>query len=241
VEYPVLITEKRFSITHQSFWHGLLPMATQYIRRKNLDLERFATPIDGGDVDYRGVVNEAAFRVFEFAASHAKGIDQLSRPEIGSCIASAAAFINRFRAHDREEVLIPRESDHTEILSLARRLSNFFESESEAINIRPSFPGCGWVDECEGDAASDSCLYEVKAGDRQFQATDLRQTLCYAALAHASGRLVPSIICLVNPRWGVSLRENLETLCAETAAATSFEVLSSIASYISEPQWEERF
>lgn len=65
----------------------------------------------------------------------------------------------------------------------------------------------------------DKVLCEVKAGESRFQGRDFRQVLIYAALNFQSRRYDIDSVCLVNPRLGIYLQEDLNNLCLKLAGA----------------------
>ena len=81
----------------------------------------------------------------------------------------------------------------------------------------------------------DRTLFEVKAGDRLFRGTDVRQALCYCALGFSAKLYDIDSICLVNPRSGTYFQDDLETLCWKIAGLNAAELLGEIVDYISEP------
>src|SRR5262249_341601 len=123
-----------------------------------------------------------------------------------------------------------------EALVIADRL-NLFLALRGCTDILPSppFEGCGWLNNAEGDILAGNMLIEIKAGERPFRSIDLRQVLCYGALNFSSRKYEITEICLVNPRLGIYLQQDLETLCEHLAGASASEVLSEIVAYISEP------
>jgi hypothetical protein len=125
-----------------------------------------------------------------------------------------------------------------EAKSLAERLESFVQRFPGCnVKIAPSFPGCGWLDECSGDLLIDKVLCEVKAGENRFQGRDFRQVLIYAALNFQSRRYDIGSVCLVNPRLGIYIHEDLDDLCFGLAGAPATEVFAEIVDFISQPHW----
>jgi hypothetical protein len=123
-----------------------------------------------------------------------------------------------------------------EAVVLAERLQEFFAKASQTpMTIFPSFPGCGWLEQCEGDVFADGVLFEVKAGERSFRSADVRQLLCYCGLNFASKPYEIVDVCLVNPRTGRYVSENLERMCQRLSGRPATEVLADIVEYVSEP------
>ena len=116
---------------------------------------------------------------------------------------------------------------------LALRLLHFFP-EHHPTTLRPRFRGCGLVSAREGDVLEGDCLYEVKAGDRAFRITDLRQLLFYAALAYSSGSLGFQKLGLFNPRTGAAWVRTLDQVCQSIAGVMAIDTLSTLVSQFSE-------
>jgi hypothetical protein len=75
----------------------------------------------------------------------------------------------------------------------------------------------------------------VKAGERGFRGSDIRQMLCYCALNFASKKYEIEDLCLVNPRSGRYITATVEYLCMRVASRSAAEVLADIVEYVSEP------
>jgi hypothetical protein len=233
-----VITEKRLALSHHAFWRDLLPTMFVCVRRINAAAKTFADELTAPSSPRRGMINETGFHLFAAAVEHHARIDDLDREVTARCEAAAADFIRRFRAHSREldtDLLLP---EIDEAKALARRLRDFFDVPDEQVVTWPHFPGCGWLDAAEGDVMVGSRLFEVKAGGGAFRGQDLRQMLCYVALAHSAGSHLIGSLCLLNPRTGRFLEEDLDTLCLEASGNHASEIIHEIIAYISEPLWE---
>ena len=235
-----LITEKRFASSYQSFWNGLIPMATRYVRRRNLQLDRFETPLESELAENRGVINELAYRLYSEGLAQGKRVRDLGQDVVERATVAALDFIQRFREYSRAPVEWPSASAIVEARSLAIRMELFVSAMTPRnIEVAPVFTGCGWLDECAGDLLLDDVLCELKAGGNRFRSRDLRQVLIYAALNSQSRQYSVRAVCLVNPRLGVFLQEELERLCYEVAGASASEVLGEIVDFVSQPQWRD--
>jgi hypothetical protein len=232
-----VISEKQFALSHPGFWNQLLPMSREYLRMANRQLERFAPPFRTRTQEYdRGLTNELAFRLF--VATQLEGTKaSLSLTSIGQAIEASLHHIRILREFGRAPVPAPTREAIDEAKQLADRLVMFFrENRFSPVRPFPLFPGCGWIEECAGDALGSEILFEVKAGERAFRSIDIRQLLTYCALNFASKSYGISHVCLVNPRRGVFLLDALDRLCFDTAGRPHTEVLSEIVEYVSEPQ-----
>lgn len=215
-------------------------MATRYIRRRNIELGRWTRKYSSSLKGNRGVINEMTFRIFWRCRDHNVTPAELGIESTRLAANEAVDFIRRFREFSRSDVRDPIAEEVEEAKELAARLQQFVDRcEPERVVVAPSFAGCGWVDECNGDMLIDSMLCEVKAGEHKFRSRDLRQVLTYAALNMASRDYNISSVCLVNPRLGVFLQEDLDELCQELSGSSASDVLGEIVSYISQPNWRD--
>ena len=231
-----MITEKQFALGCSGFWQGLLPMLERHIRAVNVQVQRFAPPIvSSAPAASRGLVSELAFRLFVASVRTGLPIADLPSDEIGGSVEAATTHIRRMRQLSRRPVPDPRSLELAEATILAERHARFFQ-RTEQLTLLPTFPGCGWLMECAGDVLSGATLYEVKAGERGFRSIDMRQTLIYCALNFAAKRYDIAAVCLVNPRLGIVVEEDLEHLCGAASGAPAVEVLAAIVEYCSESQ-----
>lgn len=237
---PNVITEKRFAQAYHSFWHTAIPMATSYVRRRNLHLTRFAEPLTSVSGDNRGLINETAFRLFAQSCSEGTTVQGLSPDVTVASMNAALQFIWRFRERSRAPLDSLSESGAREAMLLARRLEACVGSlEPSRLVVSPRFAGCGWLDECNGDLLLDNMLCEVKSPDGKFRGWDIRQLLVYAALNFQSRAHDIVKICLINARVGVLLVEDLESLSLELSGVSATDLLGEIVAFVSEPRWTD--
>lgn len=232
-----MITEARFAASHHGFWHELLPMGESYIRNCNAGLARFARPLAGSSpARVRGIVNELGFRLFALCIRENYEPSSVPLDVVVTEAERARNFIASFRQHGRAPLPQLDGDGLREGLALASRTKAFFNRAAPAdgsLLVEPSFPGCGWLSGCQGDALWATTIYEIKAGERAFRSTDVRQVFIYCALGFASKLYELDRVCLVNPRHGVYFSESLNDLCAALAGRSPTEVLSDIVEYIS--------
>lgn len=234
-----MITETAFASSHQGFWHDLLPMGETYIRFCNLELSHFVKPLaTGASANERGLVNELAFRLFGRCWANECESEQFSADVIAAEAEEARRFIESFRQHGRGALCELSDAGRDEALALCERMRTFFlqaDVPNVALEVRPEFAGCGWLSSCAADVFGGGTLYEIKAGDRTFRSTDLRQALVYCALAFASKERDVTRVCLMNPRHGVFFSESLADMCEAMAGRTATEVLNDIVDYVASP------
>jgi hypothetical protein len=229
-------SETRFSTSHSSFWNALLPMGEAYIRAQNAKLERFAPAlVSYVSADQRGIINEGAFLIFQEAMRLSRHPSSLLRAEVETLLYQAVEYVARLLPKGPVATEDISDAGYCDAILIAERLHAFFAEGIGDVVVRPAFPGCGWVDDAEGDVLCGSTLYEVKAGQRHFRLADVRQVLCYCALDFSSKGYGIRSVSLVNPRAGIVIREDLESLCLRLSGTGSNEVLGEIISYISEP------
>lgn len=230
-------SETRFALSHSGFWNALLPMGEPYIRTRNSNPAQFAPQmVSLAPASQRGVVNEFAFLLFKASVDNATSPFQLPAEVMSACANTAIAYVSKMPRNLGSSVEEISAFGRIEAQALAERLQLFFgRGPSALLDISPRFPGCGWVDEAEGDVWVAPTLYEIKAGERHFRITDLRQLLCYCALSFSAKSRKIEKICLVNPRFGTFIEEDLELLCLRTAGIDAARLLSEIVEYMSEP------
>jgi hypothetical protein len=207
------------------------------IRTHNARLTTFALPLPSTvPADERGVVNECAFLLFASALKNSVPPSDLPKETVAACADEALRLIARMGHFSRVPPTPITEMGMRDAKVLARRLTSYFNSKPwELLRTKPFFPGCGWVDDSEGDVLGDRTLFEIKAGERQFRGTDVRQLLCYCALSFSAKLYDITTICLINPRFGTYFQDDLETLCQRTAGMSAAAVLGEIVNYVSEP------
>ena len=225
-----MISEQHFSSSFTSLWHEIIPLADTYWRRENLKIARQVSPIDNvAPINLRGFLNELAFETFSRA--RAAGL-QPKREVILSttqeCIESVNKYILRITRDKNSATLELDNLCKQEVLGMTRNLMLSFPAKNN-IQIRPKFSGCGVVSACEGDLIYEDCLYEIKAGDRGFRVSDIKQLLIYSSLAFSKGELNFSKVGLFNPRNGYYWERTLDRLCIELSGMRESDVLSNLA------------
>ncbi len=232
-----MINEKMFISSHQSFWLGVAPMLSQFVKTRNPHLERITKPFNLTTGDNRGLIGELTFRLFAVSYQRSCKATELDEMEVRHCVERSVEFIQRFRAFSRQPVLHASLEGINEASQLADRLVNFFNSEITDLKLWPVFPGCGWLDPGEGDVIGGSTLYEIKCGQSRIKGKDIKQILCYLALNYASNAYEIDRICLYNPRTGLVLRCMVDSLCRDVAGVAAPLLLGDIVEYVSEPSW----
>lgn len=209
----------------------------------NRSLERFAPPMASSSVEAtrRGLVNEAAFRLFAATRSTRQPVSTLDHASTEAAWMQAALHVRTMRQYGRTPLdPMARTGELEEALTLASRITSFFAGYNpEEFHVEPKFFGCGWVNEARGDVLTDSTLFEIKAGERHFRSVDVQQLLTYCALNFATKTFNITHVGLVNPRVGTFIVFDLDDLCIECAGCSAADVLDDIIQYISEPLGDE--
>lgn len=228
-----MTSETKFATGFTSVWREITPLSDGYWVVENMLTRRVISPLlNRAPKGIRGAVNELAFIGFSKLAREGR---RIARDEVFTTlkesISTTIDYINRLAP---TEILREESIDEVclrEAMQLTLRLLNFFPSGVNT-QIRPRFKGCGIVNACEGDVISGNQLFEVKAGDRGFRVSDLRQLLMYSALAYASDELAFSRIGLFNPRTGMAWSKSLDEVCVSISGLRANDVLPKLVDHM---------
>ncbi len=227
-----MIDATTFASSYNAFWNEIAPTSEHFMRRQNLELERFAVPMDEVKTRRRAVIAEYAFSIFYeswLSKNTKKSQEQLTADAWKQTVRRLKPFLEQ-----NLDLSIPSDADEKkEVSEIFQRLSNFFVKEHSPQQIRPIFKGCGFVDASEADVLAASTLFEVKTVERSFRSADLRQAITYAALNHSSKEVEISKLGLINPRRGVFFEIPLNEISMEISGRTADELLSTIVQTIS--------
>jgi len=227
-----MISERKFSNSFSSFWNELLPTADSFVRRMNLSLERYCLPTESRfevNRDRRSVINELSFRLFMNLAKGKKlsPNDKMRMSvEVSHYIEKLAPNINIDQPISKEEL---EESE-----SLSSALAQYFSGdEVNKLRFWPVFRGCARINSCKGDIITNDKLVEVKAGDRHFRITDVRQVITYLSLNSISKQYDIQHIALVNPRKGLFFETTVEVLIEDCSQRKPVDVFGDIIDFLS--------
>lgn len=227
-----MISERKFSNSFSSFWNELLPTAESYIRRLNLSCDRYCLPTESLlDInrDRRAVINEFSFRLFK---AFAEGIE-LSPNDKMKLSKQVSTYIENLVHNIRIQHPISKvELNESEILSKSL-IAYFQDRELTNLQFWPVFKGCGMIQACKGDIISNHKLIEVKAGDRHFRITDIRQIITYLSLNSISKQYIIKSIALVNPRKGLSYETTVDILIQNCSRRKPVDVFGDIIDFVS--------
>jgi hypothetical protein len=228
-----MISERKFSNSFSSFWNELLPTADYFVRHMNLSLvDEYCLPIESvfdTDRDRRAIINELSFRLFMELAK-GKEISNNDKMELS---VKVSHYIQKLAPDINIDQPISK-GELSEAESLASSLASYF-SDLEIRNLQfwPLFRGCGRIHACKGDIISNDKLIEVKAGDRNFRITDIRQIITYLSLNSISKQYDIENIALVNPRKGFSFETTVEVLIDGCSRRKPVDVFGDIIDFLS--------
>lgn len=231
-----MTSETKFATGYSSIWREITPLSDGYWAVENMLTRRVSEPLKNqAPKEMRGFVNELAFIAFSKLLDHSKKPDSKAiHQALTAEINTAINYINRVNPTEKIEAKSVNDDCIREASQICQRLLNFFPTGAEKI-VRPKFKGCGIINSCEGDIQVGSSLYEVKAGDRGFRVTDIRQLLTYAALAYSSGDLNFSKIGLFNPRTGMAWAKSLDDVCLAISGTKANDVFPKIIEHMQSP------
>lgn len=228
-----MTSETKFATSFTSVWREVTPLSDGYWAVENMLTRRIVAPMPNrAPKGVRGAVNELAFIGFSKLANQNK---RIPRDEIfatlKASISEVVSYINRLSPNDFLNEDAIDDVCLREAMQLTLRLLNFFPSGATT-QIRPKFRGCGIINACEGDVIFRDLLIEVKAGDRGFRVSDLRQLLVYSALAYASDENRFTRIGLFNPRTGMAWSKSLDEVCMSISGLRANDVLPKLVDHM---------
>lgn len=223
-----MISERVFSVAYTSLWREVIPSAESYVRHINLNLERYAPPVEARSPPHmNGVVNEVSYRILLSKwRGRRRGFGVVKVAEVRRIWSEVCVWLKV----SKDERFSYNRDAHHDVIAIAKNLMVFLDRPGGDISMQPEFRGCGVVSDCFGDVLVGDVLVEVKAGGRGFRATDLRQIFTYCALARGAGDMAINSICLVNPRVGVGWSASLEDAALACGAISAVDLLDEIAS-----------
>lgn len=225
-----MISEISFATQRASLWHILAPSSERFVRRINLNVERYDFEHELADAPARrGFLNEIAFQCARLKlTTNTSAVEEATR-----------TARENFRQLDRsknESAELTSEEVRT-VAVIEESLVAFVQKRttpSTSVIFEPAFPGCGLLNASFGDLLIDDTLYEVKAGDRQFRSTDLRQLITYCAMNFSAKKYQIIKAGFVNPRRGIYFVLDLDTIANEIAGKSSAELFSDIIYFLSD-------
>jgi hypothetical protein len=229
-----MISERKFAASYTSFWNQVLPRVDGYLRRINCLCERYADEIPviaSAHRDRRAIVNELGFRLFEAACAE-KHVSHRRVREIAKSVQQYVEVLSHSNDGVVREPVTEKELD--EAAAISASLKGYFKGTPiRELLFWPQFPGCGILHATKGDIIHGKRLYEVKAGDRSFRVTDMRQILTYCAMDFTTGKYGIKDVVLLNPRRGTYFCTSVDQLVKESSGSSPVDFFSNVVEFLS--------
>ena len=227
-----MISVTELSKNYASVWKKTFPFISKLVRKCNLQKESFEEHLVSDIApSRRALVNEIAFRLFEKAIDlNLKNVEDIESQVLEEVSEKTRKYIAGLEKTQSLEVATKHEI--AECFKIAKRTKQYFNDydNTSKLVVSPFFSGCGIVSSCYGDVLSNDTLYEIKAGDRDFRVSDLKQLLVYSTLNFANHEENIKFIALVNPRLGIfvklSIKESVELASGKSAADAFNELIN---------------
>lgn len=207
-----LTSERSLVFGSGTLWALVSPLERAYARAIAGIQHRYASEIPSRCApERRSLVSELGFEGASGASKNGmRGIK--IDPEI---VDRVCKYIGRLEG--RNDVSRPSEVELAEAVEIGENICKRFRrgSITEVAVFRPTIRGCGPVSSCEADVVAGNRLIEIKAVNRNFNSSDLRQVLVYLCLNHSSSQFDISEIELLNPRLGVYYRTPVRAFCEQ--------------------------
>jgi hypothetical protein len=231
-----VIDASTFALSFNAFWHAYTPTCEHFVRRLNLGgMDRYFAPMQQiAGTKRRALIAEYAFSLFVERRKSASLTEFDEGDRARQAWAEAVRRLAPYSAQGLDIETSLDDAENIEVAEIANRLNRVFD-HSKSVVLRPMFPGCGYVDESEGDVIFGSSLFEIKTVDRPVRSSDIRQTITYAALnaASASKEFELQGIGLFNPRRGQMCDFEIDHVCSEISGRSAQELFEVIIEALS--------
>ncbi len=231
-----MITANEFANRFSSLWRELTPNSERVVRRLNLAVERYFDPLEGISIPTRhALINEIGFELSRGLSINGWPPENFSPHEVPDEKYEIVRDRLMNLAGVAAEDLAPLSGDEEgEALDLCYRIIHFFANVLHSRpDFFPKFPGCGFLYPSQGDIRTETTLFEVKSGERQFRSPDLRQLLVYSAANFAAKGSLVREIGLLNPRMGTYFVWDLRAVCFELGGFSPQELFEQIIYHVS--------
>lgn len=212
-------------------------MGDVVVRRINSTSDRFNDELsESSDPQIRGIVNEFGFDLAR--AAHQSKVQDTRKLDGDVRAQAMQAAYKKIARYERKEIdafafLTVKEVAEADSIGMSiLELVDYLPPTGPTI-FSPTFRGCGFVDSCQGDLLDGRYLCELKAGDRNFRITDLRQLLTYAALNHLAPVQPVTHLALVNPRKGVIYTDTFDAIAWAASGRSASDLVNAIVDVMS--------
>jgi hypothetical protein len=220
-----MISEVNFSRGYSSFWIEHFPWLSSYCQSINkYNLARVHRSIEESEPpEFRSINNTIAF--FHFG-----NIIGDKEFDILLSINQALEYLKRFPRTSASSY----EFNQLNEKIVQKQVDNLFGNYKKDIKLNPFFPGCGIIDNCNGDILQNEKLIEIKAGERSIAPSDLKQLIVYSALNWISETEQHKIteLEIYNPRVGYKWTNSLEDFLNSITDISKEDVFDQLTKYL---------
>jgi hypothetical protein len=149
---------------------------------------------------------------------------------ISDSVNQALSYIERFPRNSVNKY----EFNQLNQTIVLKQINNLCNTYKDNIILNPFFPGCGIIDNCNGDILQHEKLIEIKAGKRNIEPSDLKQLIVYAALNWISSteKYQISELEIYNPRVGYIWRNQLDDFLNSITDIPKEDVFDQLTKYL---------
>lgn len=221
-----MISEINFARNYSAFWFEYTPWLKDYVNSVNTGFaDRLYPPLSGKDEPkYRSINNVVSFTLF-------KNIILEKNNNLHKAYTDSLTIL---RNYPRTNIATYKlDLPNIDIItSMSQKLIERYRKTP--ITFYPQFDGCGILDNCQGDLLqNNNTLVEIKAGERNFTASDLRQVLIYTALNWLANKKNIFDVELFNPRMGIVWQTSLIDFVSSISDLSIEDLFEQIGKYLS--------
>jgi len=222
-----MISEVSFSRGYGSFWSEYTPWLGDFVSEINKGIaSRIQNPIFShiDDTTHRSINNTIAFCLFKNSIT-------TGNKNIRDAYNEGITIVRNYPKNNITSYSLSDE--YIEIITeISNRLINRYKNKT--IEFYPQFLGCGIMESCQGDIYIENTLVEIKAGERGFQTSDIKQVITYCALNWLSEKsLNIERIEIYNPRQGILWESDLSDLVLSVSSLPLEDLFEQIGNYLS--------
>lgn len=227
-----MMSARRFARINTSFWANLLPFSEGYVRALNEEATSFGSETPHVEEARATAVGELSYLLASESTARGRRPAATESEFIDSLADRAQEYLSRFPDESGEPI---DDAEKAESLVMAQQafdlLVDLVPYHGAPVVVRPSFPGYGLIDECEGDLRIGDCLCEFKAVTRPFRGVDLRQVLTYLALSSHDDSVSFTHVLLINQRRATSFQTSTEHLVYGLTGRSETELFEEVLDF----------
>lgn len=220
-----MISEVNFARNYSAFWFEYAPWLKNYVNSVNTGFaDRLYPPLNSKDEPkYRSINNVVSFTLF-------KNIILENNNSLTQAYADSLIILNNYPRTNLTTYQLTTPNVDI-ITSMSEKLIERYKKTP--ITFYPQFNGCGILDNCQGDLLQNNTLIEIKAGERNITASDLRQILIYTALNWLANKKNISDVELFNPRMGMVWQTSLVDFVSSISDLSMEDLFEQIGKHLS--------